>query len=400
MDRTILCIDLKSFFAAAECVDKGLDPYTTPLVVANPHQGNGAITLAITPFLKSQGIKSRCRLYEIPKYVKYTIVPPRMKLYKEYSDKVVNVYLKFVAKEDMHIYSIDECFLDLTNYLKLYKKTDLELANDILNTIYKETGLTATCGIGPNVFMAKVAMDTDAKKYKNGITKWTYDDIKDKLWSINKLSFIWGIGKSMEKKLNNLGIYTVYDLANYDKNKLNLKIGSFANEMIDQLNGIDKRDIKSMNSSPKDKSYSVSNALLFDHNENNIKPIIMNMAAGLSEKLHKNNKEAYSVNFRISYSKDFGGYINKTVYFEKGVSDKNDIYNACILIFENNYEMLPIRKVEIHLFKISELKAKQLNLFENIDNAEKSEKINDVVLNIKNKYGDKIIKNASSLINK
>ena len=175
--RNIIVVDLKSFFASCECVERGLDPFTTPLVVAGSNKG--AITLAVTPYLKNQGIKGRTRLYEIPAHIKYIKVPPRMNLYIKKSKEVVDVYLNYVAPEDIHIYSIDECFLDLTNYLKMYQKTDYEIAEDILNEIEEKTGLTATCGIGPNMLIAKVAMDTEAKKHKNGICKWTYDDIKD-----------------------------------------------------------------------------------------------------------------------------------------------------------------------------------------------------------------------------
>ena len=114
--RNILCIDLKSFFASCECVERGLDAFTTPLVVANKTQGNGAITLAITPYLKNKGIASRTRLYDIPPHIKYMIVPPRMRLYLAKSKEIVNIYLDYVAEDDLHIYSIDECFLDVTDY--------------------------------------------------------------------------------------------------------------------------------------------------------------------------------------------------------------------------------------------------------------------------------------------
>ena len=128
IQRHILCIDLKSFFASVECVDRGLNPFTTPLVVANKKQGSGAITLAVSPYLKKQGIAGRTRLYEIPKHITYQIVEPRMKRYIEKSKEVVNIYLDFVSLEDLHVYSIDECFLDLTNYLHYYKKNDEEIA--------------------------------------------------------------------------------------------------------------------------------------------------------------------------------------------------------------------------------------------------------------------------------
>ena len=239
--RNIMCIDLKSFFASCECVERGLDPFKVPLVVANKKQGNGAITLAVTPALKKQGIPGRVRLYDIPKNIKYEIVPPRMKLYIEKSKQVVGIYLDYVAPEDLHIYSIDECFLDVTDYLKLYKKTDYELAEEILKTVEEKTGLTATCGIGPNLLLAKVAMDTEAKKYKNGIAKWTYDDVPEKLWSITPLSKMWGIGPRMEKKLNNLNIYTVGELANYDKNILK-EIAEKNNIALTELKEFDEKE--------------------------------------------------------------------------------------------------------------------------------------------------------------
>ena len=172
--RNILCIDLKSFFASCECIERGLDPFKTPLVVANKKQGNGAITLAVTPYLKKQGVKSRGRLFEIPSNIEYMIANPRMNLYISKSQEVISIYLDFISEEDLHIYSIDECFLDVTNYLKLYNKTDMELAEEILKSIYEKTGLTATCGIGPNMLLAKISMDIEAKHNFNNIAKDEY----------------------------------------------------------------------------------------------------------------------------------------------------------------------------------------------------------------------------------
>ena len=197
--RNILCIDLKSFFASVECVERKLNPYTTPLVVCDPTR-NGAITLAVTPYLKKFGINGRTRVYELPKNLKIIKVPPRMRLYQNKSKEVIKVYLEYVAPEDLHIYSIDECFLDVTNYLKLYKKTDYELAAEILKKIEEKTGLTATAGIGPNLLLAKVSMDIEAKHTKDNIAYWKYEDIEQKLWSIKPLSKMWGIGSHLEKK--------------------------------------------------------------------------------------------------------------------------------------------------------------------------------------------------------
>ncbi len=394
-DRNILCIDLKSFFASVECVLRGLDPYKHSLVVANPHQGNGAITLAITPHLKNQGIKSRSRLYEIPNHIKYQIVPPRSKVYREYSKKVVDVYLNYISSDDLVIYSIDECFLDVTNYLKLYKKTDEEIAQDILKKIHHKTGLTATCGIGPNIFMAKVAMDTEAKKNESGIAKWSKNSLEKHLWPIKPLSKIWGIGPKMEKKLNNLGIYSVNDLVKHDKNILINKFGDSINELLNDLNGINNRSIQSMNKAPKDKSYSISSSFLSDLNSVQTDSTINNIADSLAEKLLKNNKEASTINFKITFSKDYGGFINKSINYPKGTSSAKDIYNFCWKIYEDYYENEPIRKVEVHLFGIKDKLGKQLNLFDN--NNFEEDKITSTILDIKNKYGTEIITKAINI---
>ena len=224
--RNIIVIDMKSFFATCECVERGLDPYATPLVVAEPNR-NGAITLAVTPYMKSLGVGSRTRIYEIPSNIKYITVPPRMSLYIEYSKKVVSIFQDFVSKSDIHIYSIDESFLDVTDYLKMYNMTDYELARKIIDSIKDKTGLLSSAGIGPNMLLAKIAMDTEAKHTKDSIAKWTYEDIPNKMWPITPLSEFWGIGKRMERNLNILGIKTIGDLVHYDIKKLKIKHGNW-----------------------------------------------------------------------------------------------------------------------------------------------------------------------------
>ena len=302
--RSILCIDLKSFFASVECVEKGLDPFNYPLVVANAKQGNGAITLAVTPYLKKLGVKSRGRLYEIDPHIKYYIANPRMNLYIEYSKKVISTYLDFVSEEDLLVYSVDECFLDITNYLKMYQKTDIELAKEILNTIYQKTKLTATCGIGDNMLLAKVAMDIEAKHNKNNIAKWTYDDVQNKLWTISPLSNMWGIGKRMENNLNKMGIYSVGDLAKYDENKLKDKFGIMGIELWNHANGIDLSKISDHKKLAKTESFSHSQVLFKDYNENNIKIIISEMVDVVTSKMRKHNKLTKCIGFGIGYTKE------------------------------------------------------------------------------------------------
>lgn len=396
--RNIMCIDLKSFFASCECVERGLDPFKVPLVVANKKQGNGAITLAVTPALKKQGIPGRVRLYDIPKNIKYEIVPPRMKLYIEKSKQVVGIYLDYVAPEDLHIYSIDECFLDVTDYLKLYKKTDYELAEEILKTVEEKTGLTATCGIGPNLLLAKVAMDTEAKKYKNGIAKWTYDDVPEKLWSITPLSKMWGIGPRMEKKLNNLNIYTVGELANYDKNILKDKFGVMGQELWNHANGIDLSKISDFKVTPKDKSYSHSQVLFKDYDGNNVKLIIAEMVDVICARLRASNKESRVIGFGIGYSKDVDGGFYHSIKLETSTDSPREITNICFLIFDRYYNNLPIRKVSISCGGLTKKSGVQLNLFDSIENKNEEVKVNTAIDEIKSKFGKNSIVKASSLL--
>ena len=141
-----LCIDLKTFYASVECVERGLDPFGTNLVVADPTRGKGTICLAVSPKMKMLGVKNRCRIFEIPPTIKYIIATPRMKKYIEYSANIYAIYLKYFSKEDIHVYSIDEAFMDATKYLNMYKLTPIELAEKIIKEIYKTYGITATAG--------------------------------------------------------------------------------------------------------------------------------------------------------------------------------------------------------------------------------------------------------------
>lgn len=394
--RNILCIDLKSFFASCECVERGLDPFKYPLVVANPKQGSGAITLAVTPYLKSLGVKSRGRLYEIKEDIKYFIAKPRMNLYIEKSKKVISIYLDFVSEEDLYIYSIDECFLDVTDYLKMYKKTDEELAKDILKTIYKQTELTATCGIGPNMLLAKIAMDIDAKHQQNNIAKWTYDDIKTKLWSINPLSKMWGIGPRMEKNLNNLGIFTIGELAEFDKFKLKEKFGVMGLEIWNHANGIDLSKIKDHKKIAKSESFSHSQVLFKDYNENNIKIIISEMVEVLASRLRKNNKLTKCIGLGIGYSKEIDNGFYHSIKIDNPTDSFTEILKYCLIIFDKFYEYLPIRKVTVNCGLLQKKENVQLNLFDL--KKEHNENINKTIDYIKDKFGKNSVLKATNLL--
>ena len=397
-ERHILSIDLKSFFASCECVSRNLNPFEVPLVVANPNQGQGAITLAVTPFLKKKGVKSRGRLYEIPKNIKYIIVPPRMSLYIEFSKKVIYVYLYYVSKEDLHVYSIDECFLDVTHYLKLYKKNDYELAEEILKSITEKTGLTANCGIGPNILIAKIAMDVEAKLYKNGIAKWTYDDVKNKLWKLNPLSKMWGIGPRMEKKLNNLRIFSVGDLAKFDKNILKNKFGVMGVELWEHANGIDLTTISDLSKHQPDKSYSNSQILFKDYNGNNVEIIIREMVDIVTKRLRQNNKQGSVIGLLIGYSKSVGGGFYHVLKLDVPTDDIRIIFDTCMMIFDKYYTNKPIRKVGVSIGNLSQKDCMQLSIFESVDEVEKIDNANKVIDRITERFGKNSLLKASALL--
>lgn len=162
-NRMYMCIDLKSFYASVECADLGVDPFTTPLVVADNSRGKGAITLAISPALKKLGVKNRSRLFQIPSHIEYITVKPHMKRYMQASAQIYGTLLNYISPEDIHVYSIDEYFIDITPYTNLYKKTPRQLAQLLLDAVLDATHIYATVGIGTNLFLAKIALDILAK---------------------------------------------------------------------------------------------------------------------------------------------------------------------------------------------------------------------------------------------
>ena len=235
MGRTYAAIDLKSFFASVECILRGLDPLKAKLVVADESRTEKTICLAVTPALKAYGIPGRARLFEVNQKVRevqrrtgekieFTIAKPQMAKYVEYSTKVYNVYLKYVSAEDIHAYSIDECFLDLTKYLKLYKKTARELVKTIIQDVFTTTGITATGGIGTNLYLCKIAMDVMAKHVEadaDGVRIAELDEMsyRKQLWSHRPITSFWQVGRGIAERLENCrlnagrGIYTMGDIA-------------------------------------------------------------------------------------------------------------------------------------------------------------------------------------------
>lgn len=396
--RNIICIDLKSFFAFVECVERKLDPFSTPLIVCNPEQ-KGAITLAVTPYLKNLGIKGRTRVYDLPKNIRYIKAPPRMSLYQKKSKEVIAIYLKYISSDDIHVYSIDECFLDVTDYLKMYNMTDYELAKVILDDIKKSTNLVGTAGIGPNMLLAKVSMDIEAKHTKDNIAKWDYDDIEEKFWSIKPLSKMWGIGCNLEKRLNSINIYSIKELANTDKNKLIKEFGILGGELYYRANGIDLTKISDLNNyKPKEKSISNSQVLFKDYFDFNIDIIIYEIIDTLCRRLRKEKLLCGLVSLGISYSKTYGGGFHHSLKLPERTDNQNEIFKTIMYIFNHYYTKSPIRKVSISFGNLSVNDKIQLDIFEDYETIEKRKNIESTIDNLKEKFGPNSILKASSLL--
>jgi hypothetical protein len=232
-----MCLDLKSFYASVECADLGVDPFTTPLVVADASRGLGAITLAISPALKQLGVKNRCRLFEIPSTIEYMAVKPRMRRYMEVSAAIYGVLLDYVAPEDIHVYSIDEYFIDVTPYSRLYKKTYRELALLFKDSVLEQTKIHATVGLGTNLFLAKVALDVLAKHAPQGIGMLNEELFKEKIWHHQPITDIWQIGKGIANRLHKYGVVDLHGITTVPEERWYKEFGVNAELLIDHAWG-------------------------------------------------------------------------------------------------------------------------------------------------------------------
>ena len=397
-ERHIISIDLKSFFASVECVNRNYDPFKVPLVVADTSRGNGAMTLAVSPYLRNLGVSSRCRVFELPKNIKIIYAKPRMKLYEEYSNKILDIYKEFISEDDIHVYSIDEVFIDSTDYLKYYNKTDYEIALMIMNRIKEKTGITSTAGIGPNIFLAKVAMDIEAKHNKDCIAKWTFKDIETKLWNIEPIDKVWGIGNNLKRKLNNLGIKKVKDINNYSRDFYIKRFGNvMGNDIWSKANGIDFTTIKELNSKQKDKSMSMSQILNRDYNIDEVLLIVKEMNDLLNEKLRKMKLTTKLVYLGITYSRDFHLGFHQSISLNISTDDRDEIFNIFKYIYEKNIDDLPVRKVSIAYSRLIKKNNTQLSIY-NIDNRIDNNEYYEIIDKINEKFGRTTLLRASSLL--
>ena len=482
MNRIYMCIDLKSFYASVECVERKLNPLTTNLVVADESRTEKTICLAVTPSLKQYGLSGRSRLFEVIQKVNeinkqrkskiktkfidksfddnelknnskleldYIIAPPRMNLYMKYSAEIYNIYLKYLSEEDIYVYSIDEVFCDITNYLKLYKLKPKELVTKMIQDVYETTGITATAGIGTNMYLAKVAMDIVAKHVKaneQGVRIAVLNEMAYRrlLWEHKPLTDFWRVGKGISKKLENNGMFTMGDIALTsieNENKLFKLFGINAELLIDHAWGYEPCTISDVKKyKPKNNSISSGQVLHEPYDYEKAKLIVMEMTELLSLDLVNKNIVTDEIVLEISYDSSnldnigiFSKYIGEvkedyygrlvpksahgSIRLDHMTSSTKLIMKSVLQLYEKNVNKdLLVRKVNISFNNIIKNDSsinkpiyKQFDLFSNneeeIKNKEKElsdeedeRKIQKTILDIKSKYGKNAILKGMNLM--
>ncbi|KXH80294.1 MULTISPECIES: Y-family DNA polymerase [Bacillus] len=385
-NRIILCVDLRSFYASVSCIKMGLDPMHTKLAVVGDVNRNGSIVLAATPPLKALGVKKMARLYEIPRRKDILVVNPIMSTYIKCSNYITKLALQYVPIEDFHQYSIDEFFMDITDSIHLFAQEPHEFAMKFKREIYDHTRIECTIGIAPNPLMSKVALDIEAKKNKDGIAFWQYEDIPTKLWSIRPLNKFWGISYKTEEKLNRKGIYSIGDLANYPLKYLKQSFGKIGEELHLHSHGIDFSRI-SEKYVPSTTSIGKSQILMRDYTIEEFPIILLEHIEEVCYRLRRQNKLAQTVHFSVGYSKSYTGGIRKTHTLNRPTNLTMDIYHICTYFLHQQYTGEPIRSINISLTNLIQEGEEQISLFDNVTKREQEVKLTKVMDEIRTKFG-------------
>lgn len=399
-NRTYVCIDLKSFYASVECVARGLDPFTTNLVVADPERTEKTICLAVSPAMKALGVPGRCRVFEIPKNIDYIMATPRMQTYIDVSADIYGIYLKYISKEDIHVYSIDEVFMDVTDYLSLYRRTAKELAIQIMDDILKETGICATAGIGTNLYLAKIALDIMAKHVPDHIGILDEETYKEKLWNHKPLTDFWRVGRGIARRLSASGIDTMGEVAHADEDLLYHLFGVDAELLIDHAWGRETTtmaDIKAYK--PDTNCLSSGQVLSHDTPFSEARLLVSEMVDAMCLDLVSRKKLTESVSIFISHSNSYGGETDRgTVRLSMATSSAKQMLPSVLALYDNVVDPdAPVRAIHVSFNKLEDREFVQYDLFTNPEELERENRMQEAMLSIKNRYGRNAILKGMNL---
>ena len=403
-----MCIDLKSFYASVECVYRGLDSLTTKLVVADESRGNGTICLAVSPALKELGVRNRCRLFEIPKNLDYIIAKPRMKAYMEKSAEIYSIYLKYFSKDDIHVYSIDECFIDITDYIKMYNLEPMDLAKKVIDDVFDATGICATCGIGTNLYLAKIAMDITAKHNKSHIAYLDEKLFKETLWHHKPITDFWNISYGTANRLAKHGIFDMHGISICDEYILYKEFGINAELLIDHSKGIETCTIKDIHSY-KSKSNSLSNSqvLFSDYNYDDALLVLKEMVDLNVSELVDKGLVTPSISLSIGYSNKMPTSYEEYRHIPSsgGTMKLNTITNSrrelmdsfTSLFIKTTDKNTPIRRLTISFNNVVDEVYQTYDFFSDLTELEKEKKLVKAINSINKKYGKNSILKAMDL---
>ena len=393
-ERRYLCIDLKSFYASVECVERGLNPMTANLVVADPERSDKTICLAVSPSMKRLGVKNRCRVFEIPKNIEYITAPPRMQKYIDYAAEIYGVYLNYISEEDIYVYSIDEVFIDVTDYLKCYRTDAKGMAVMLMNEISEKIGVRAACGIGTNLYLTKIALDITAKHSPDFIGILDEQSYRETLWEHRPLTDFWRIGAGTAKRLAKYGIYTMGQIAHTDEDFLYRLFGIDAELLIDHAWGREPTtiaDIKAYRA--KTNSLTSGQVLMRDYKFNEGRLIVKEMADALCLELVRKNLVAKSVSLRVGYSNSL--HVESDGASEALSQETNSdliIIPAITSIYDRVVNRTyPIKRVNITFNDVKKQGDVQLSFFYNESVLDKNNTLQKTVIDIKDKFGKNAI---------
>lgn len=399
-NKIYLCIDLKSFYASVECVERGWDPLTARLVVADPERSEKTICLAVSPALKQMGVPNRCRVFQIPKEIPYKMAPPRMQLYIDYAAEIYGVYLKYIAKEDIQVYSIDEAFLDVTDYLHLYQMTAVELGRKIMQDILDTTKIPAACGVGTNLYLAKVALDIMAKHETDRIAYLDEACYREKLWKHKPLTDFWRVGRGTVERLSNMGICTMEEIAHARESLLYKAFGIDAELLIDHAWGrepVTIADIKAYR--PKNTSFSSGQVLPRDYEYEEGVLVVKEMADLLCLDLVDQGLVTSHISLAIGYSnqKCFEPAKGSTTLRSATSSNRR-----LLSYVEQLYRRIVrpgayIRRITLTYTGVMTEDYQQFDLFSDPEETEKDVKAQRAVISIKQRYGRNAILKGMNL---
>ena len=420
-ERCYLCIDLKSFYASVECADRGWDPFTTKLVVADPERSQTTICLAVSPALKALGVPGRCRVFEIPSTIDYFMAPPRMKRYMEVSTHIYSLYLRYVSPQDIHVYSIDECFIDATPYLSLYHMDATTFAKTLTKTVFDETGICATVGIGTNLFLAKVALDITAKHTHDGIGILNETTFKQQVWFHQPITDIWNIGPGIARRLAKYGVHDLAGVCAMEEKTLYKEFGVNAEYLIDHAWGQEPCTIAQIHSYvPEGHSLMNGQVLPCDYTLEETRMVMHEMLDASVLELVQKGLVAESISLSIGYAhpkiganiEDLDAYnsftppTHRRFYAHTGGTRKIGRRTNSARVLKEHFEALfnettnnalPIRRISIGFGGLLPEKYVTTTLFDDIEAESKERRRQEAIIAVREKFGKNAMLKGTSL---